>query len=259
SRWSWPSSSPRCCATKTARGEGRPSGRPSPRSGSTRRGARRQGPVWHRMRSFRCRSGAGACVLPPRLRWSTAVTAHDLFLLGGVFPGVTPGETLRGLVGHARAAEAARLGGVLVAEHHCIEYGANPSATLMSAHLLAATERIQVGTSVAVLSTRHPVALGEEAATLDALAPGRFRLGVGRGGPCIDLEVFGGGLDRFERGFEEALRLLVRWLSGTDETAAHAGEFFTVPPVRVMPPGSGGPVWTAATSEGTARLAGRLG
>ncbi|HLU26882.1 MAG TPA: LLM class flavin-dependent oxidoreductase [Glycomyces sp.] len=187
------------------------------------------------------------------------MTAHDLFLLGGVFPGVTPGETLRGLVGHARAAEAAGLGGVWVAEHHFIEYGANPSATLMAAHLLAATERIQVGTSVAVLSTRHPVALGEEAATLDALAPGRFRLGVGRGGPWIDLEVFGGGLDRFERGFEEALRLLVRWLSGTDETAAHAGEFFAVPPVRVMPPGSGGPVWTAATSEGTARLAGRLG
>lgn len=186
------------------------------------------------------------------------MTAHDLFLLGGVFPGVAPAATLRHLVGHARAAEAAGLGGVWVAEHHFIEYGANPSATLMAAHLLAATERLQVGTAVAVLSNRHPVALGEEAATLEALAPGRFRLGVGRGGPWIDLDVFGSGLDRFDRGFEEALRLLVRWLSGADEVA-HTGEFFDVLPVRVMPPGSGGPVWVAATSEGTARLAGGLG
>ena len=186
------------------------------------------------------------------------MSAHDLFLLGGVFPGATPAASLRRVVSYAQAAESAGLDGAWVAEHHFIEYGANPSATLMASHLLAATERIQIGTSVAVLSNRHPVALGEEAATLDSLAPGRFRLGVGRGGPWIDLDVFGGGLARFDRGFEEGLRLLLRWLSGGQEVA-HAGEFFDLPAVRVMPPGSGRPVWVAATGEGTARLAGRLG
>ncbi|WP_168801660.1 LLM class flavin-dependent oxidoreductase [Glycomyces buryatensis] len=186
------------------------------------------------------------------------MTAHDLFLLGGVFPETTPAQSLRHVVAYAQAAESAGMDGAWVAEHHFIEYGANPSATLMASHLLAATERIQIGTAVAVLSNRHPVALGEEAATLDALAPGRFRLGVGRGGPWVDLDVFGAGLDRFERGFEEGLRLLKRWLSG-DEEVAHTGEFFDVLPVRVMPPGGGGPVWVAATGEGTARLAGRLG
>ncbi|MCH7232478.1 LLM class flavin-dependent oxidoreductase [Glycomyces sp. L485] len=186
------------------------------------------------------------------------MTAYDLFQLGGVFPGVAPAETLRRVVSYAQAAERAGIDGAWIAEHHFIEYGANPSATLMASHLLAATERLQVGTAVAVLSNRHPVALGEEAATLDALAPDRFRLGVGRGGPWIDLDVFGSGLDRYERGFEEGLRLLVRWLSGESEVA-HAGEFFDVLPVRVMPPGNGRPVWVAATSEGTARLAGSLG
>jgi alkanesulfonate monooxygenase SsuD/methylene tetrahydromethanopterin reductase-like flavin-dependent oxidoreductase (luciferase family) len=186
------------------------------------------------------------------------MSAHDLFLLGGVFPGVTPAAALRRVVSYARQAEAAGLDGVWTAEHHFIEYGASPSATLMAAHLLAATERIQIGTAVAVLSNRHPVALGEEAATLDALAPGRFRLGVGRGGPWIDLDVFGSSLDRYERGFAEGLQLLTRWLSGEAEVA-HAGEFFDVLPVRVMPPGTGRPVWVAATGEGTARLAGRLG
>jgi alkanesulfonate monooxygenase SsuD/methylene tetrahydromethanopterin reductase-like flavin-dependent oxidoreductase (luciferase family) len=186
------------------------------------------------------------------------MSAHDLFLLGGVFPGIAPATALRRVVSYARQAEAAGLDGVWTAEHHFIEYGASPSATLMAAHLLAATERIQIGTAVAVLSNRHPVALGEETATLDAIAPDRFRLGVGRGGPWIDLDVFGSGLDRYEHGFEEGLRLLTRWLSG-DAEVAHAGEFFDVPPVRVMPPGTGRPVWVAATGEGTARLAGRLG
>ncbi|MCD0444513.1 LLM class flavin-dependent oxidoreductase [Glycomyces sp. A-F 0318] len=186
------------------------------------------------------------------------MSAHDVFLLGGVFPGAAPAEALRRVVSYARRAEAAGLDGAWVAEHHFIDYGANPSATLMAAHLLAATTRIQIGTAVAVLSSRHPVALGEEAATLDALAPGRFRLGVGRGGPWIDLDVFGSGLDRYERGFEEGLRLLSRWLSGETEVG-HTGEFFDVLPVRVMPPGSGAPIWVAATSPDTARLAGRLG
>ena len=186
------------------------------------------------------------------------MSAHDVFLLGGVFPGSTPAEALRRVVSYARQAESFGLDGVWTAEHHFVEYGSSPSSTLMAAHLLAATERIQIGTAVAALSNRHPVALGEEAATLDALAPGRFRLGVGRGGPWIDLDVFGSGLDRYERGFEEGLRLLLHWLSGEAEVA-HAGEFFDVLPVRVMPPGVGRPVWVAATSEGTARLAGRLG
>ncbi|MEV3935697.1 LLM class flavin-dependent oxidoreductase [Glycomyces sp. NPDC049804] len=186
------------------------------------------------------------------------MSAHDLFLLGGVFPGIAPAAALRRVVSYARQAETAGLDGVWTAEHHFIEYGASPSATLMAAHLLAATERLQIGTAVAVLSNRHPVALGEEAATLDALAPGRFRLGVGRGGPWIDLDVFGSGLDRYERGFEEGLGLLRRWLSG-DAEVTHTGEFFDVLPVRVMPPGTGRPVWVAATGEGTARLAGRLG
>lgn len=186
------------------------------------------------------------------------MSAHDLFLLGGVFPGIAPAAALRRVVSYAQQAEAAGLDGVWTAEHHFIEYGASPSATLMAAHLLAATERLQIGTAVAVLSNRHPVALGEEAATLEALAPGRFRLGIGRGGPWIDLDVFGSSLDRYERGFEEGLGLLTRWLSG-DAEVAHAGEFFDVLPVRVMPPGAGRPVWVAATGEGTARLAGRHG
>ena len=43
----------------------------------------------------------------------------------------------------------------------------------------------------------HPVALAEQVALLDQLSGGRFHLGVGRGGPWVDLEVFGAGGEWF--------------------------------------------------------------
>ena len=64
--------------------------------------------------------------------------------------------------------------------------------------LLGRTRRIRVGTAVSVLPTTHPVALGEQAALLHLTSGGRFSLGVGRGGPWVDLEVFGAGLAAYE-------------------------------------------------------------
>ncbi len=56
------------------------------------------------------------------------------------------------------------------------------------------------------------MALGEQAALLHVTSGGRFSLGVGRGGPWVDLEVFGAGLEAYEKGFPESLDLLLRWL-----------------------------------------------
>jgi len=49
----------------------------------------------------------------------------------------------------------------------------------MFAAALARTERIVVGTAIVPAFTRHPVALLSQAATLEALAPGRLRLESG--------------------------------------------------------------------------------
>src|SRR5207245_3889331 len=110
-----------------------------------------------------------------------------------------------------------------------------------------------------VLSTRHPVALAEEAILLDALSGGRFHLGVARGGPWVDLEVFGTGLDRYEHAFPESLDLLLRWLSGTDRVAG-TGPFFPFREVPVVPrPAHPLPVLVAATSSATVALAATRG
>jgi alkanesulfonate monooxygenase SsuD/methylene tetrahydromethanopterin reductase-like flavin-dependent oxidoreductase (luciferase family) len=117
-----------------------------------------------------------------------------------------------------------------------------------------------VGTAVSVLSAWHPVALAEQAALLDQVSGGRFRLGVGRGGPWLELEVFGTGLDRYERGFPEGLDLLLAALSGRPVSAA--GEFFSFREVTIVPgprTRPHPPVVVAATTSATAALAASRG
>lgn len=183
----------------------------------------------------------------------------DVLLLAGQFAGTSHGQALRNAVSYALAAERAGFDGVWIAEHHFISYGTCPSALALAAHLLGRTTRIRVGTAACILSNRHPIALAEEAALLDEVSGGRLDLGVARGGPWVDLEVFGTGLDRYTHGFAESLDLLLRWLSGTDKVCAD-GKFFRFPPVAVVPtPRRPVPVWVAATSEPTVELAATRG
>ncbi|OII65386.1 monooxygenase [Streptomyces sp. CC53] len=133
------------------------------------------------------------------------------FVLAAQFPGQGHSEALHRAVRSAEVAEEAGLDSVWLAEHHFVPYGTCPSAVTLAALLLGRTRRIRVGTAVSVLPTGHPVALGEQAALLHIASGGRFTLGVGRGGPWVDLEVFGTGLDAYEKDFPEALDLLLRW------------------------------------------------
>jgi alkanesulfonate monooxygenase SsuD/methylene tetrahydromethanopterin reductase-like flavin-dependent oxidoreductase (luciferase family) len=114
-----------------------------------------------------------------------------VLLLAARFPGQPDGEVLAAAVDAAVAAERAGFDDVWVAEHHFMSYGVCPSAVTLAAYVLGRTERVAVGTAVSVLSVQHPVALAEQAALLDQVSGGRFWLGVGRGGPWVDLEVFG--------------------------------------------------------------------
>ncbi|MGH8792916.1 MAG: LLM class flavin-dependent oxidoreductase [Stackebrandtia sp.] len=182
----------------------------------------------------------------------------DLFLIGDSVHN-RPEQVPSLLVEYGATAERSGFDGVWLAEHHFIRYGACPSATLLAGHLLARTSTLRVGTAACVLSNRHPVALAEEAAMLDGLSGGRFMLGVARGGPWVDLEVFGVGEARFARGFPESLDLLLDWTSGADRVGA-AGEFFYFRPVDVLAKPSGDlGVWVAATSEDTVETAARRG
>ncbi|MBW5425501.1 LLM class flavin-dependent oxidoreductase [Streptomyces sp. BG9H] len=191
------------------------------------------------------------------------------FVLAAQFPGQGQGEALHRAVRSAEVAEEAGLDSVWLGEHHFVPYGTCPSAVTLAALLLGRTRRIRVGTAVSVLPTVHPVALGEQAALLHITSGGRFSLGVGRGGPWVDLEVFGAGLEAYEKGFPDSLDLLLRWLS--EPRVESAGERFNFREVAVVPrpqealPGqgdssTGGPeVILACTSPASVRLAAHRG
>ncbi|MCX4781092.1 LLM class flavin-dependent oxidoreductase [Streptomyces sp. NBC_01264] len=196
------------------------------------------------------------------------------FVLAAQFPGQGQGEALLRAVRTAEVAEEAGLDSVWVAEHHFVPYGVCPSAVTLAALMLGRTRRLRVGTAVSVLPSTHPVALGEQAALLHLTSEGRFTLGVGRGGPWVDLEVFGGGLDAYENRFPEDLDLLRRWLTeprvgtpaapGAGDTA---GGRYGFREVAVVPraaealhgDGTGPELIVACTSPGSVRMAAERG
>ena len=187
------------------------------------------------------------------------------FVLAAQFPGQGQGETLHRAVRSAEVAEEAGLDAVWLAEHHFVPYGVCPSAVTLAALLLGRTRRIRVGTAVSVLPTAHPVALGEQAALLHLTSGGRFTLGVGRGGPWVDLEVFGSGLRAYEQGFPN--RSICSCAGCASPASAGLGERFAFREVAVVPRPAeildGGPddacpeVIVACTSPRSVRLAAR--
>ncbi|MFD9302408.1 LLM class flavin-dependent oxidoreductase [Streptomyces sp. NPDC060048] len=195
------------------------------------------------------------------------------FVLAAQFPGQGQGEALHRAVRTAEVAEEAGLDSVWLAEHHFVPYGVCPSAVTLAALMLGRTRRLRVGTAVSVLPNTHPVALGEQAALLHLTSEGRFTLGVGRGGPWVDLEVFGGGLDAYENRFREDVDLLRRWLTeprvGSTPGAGPqgAGPRHGFREVAVVPrpsesldaDGTGPEVIVACTSPSSVRLAAERG
>lgn len=184
-----------------------------------------------------------------------------IFLLAAQFEAGDQGSVLTAALDAGCAAEEAGFDEAWVAEHHFVPYGLCPSAVTFAAMLLGRTDRLRVGTAISVLPNTHPVALGEQAALLDHLSAGRFTLGIGRGGPWVDLEVFGGGLGRYdEEGWAESVDLLMRWLTrrrvGADGRHFRFREVPVVPRPRTRPHP---PVIVACTSAASAALAARQG
>ena len=64
-------------------------------------------------------------------------------------------------------------------------------ATSLAAAALALNPNLHVGTLVLDVTKRHPALTAKIAATLDAIAPGRFTLGIGAGGDAAEHDALG--------------------------------------------------------------------
>lgn len=147
------------------------------------------------------------------------------------------------------------------AEHHFgSQRGVLPSPLLLAVHVAAQTQHVRVGTSIICLPLHHPVNVAEDVAVADLLSGGRLDVGFGSGSAPADFVAFGSSQPERHERFDEALDILQCCWGG--ETFDYTGRFYQLRGVRCVPTPRQTPgqlVWLAASSEPTARLAGRLG
>jgi alkanesulfonate monooxygenase SsuD/methylene tetrahydromethanopterin reductase-like flavin-dependent oxidoreductase (luciferase family) len=124
------------------------------------------------------------------------------------------------------------------------------------ARVAAAAEGMTVGTSILLLTLLNPLEVAENAATLDAIAEGRFVLGVGMGYRAVENAAFGVLQKRADL-FERKLGIVRRLLSGDDVTAT--GDGFDLADARLtLVPERPPPIWIGADSDAAVRRAARL-
>lgn len=140
----------------------------------------------------------------------------DVFLELATPPwiGKSPAEAIRETVEIAKSAEAAGCDTLWLPEHHFLDGYSNSAAPdLILAAISQATRSINLGFAIIPLPIHEPVRIAERLATLEALAPGRVRWGVGRGVTVTELMGFSVNPSEsrpiFEARFEE-LRSLIK-------------------------------------------------
>ena len=123
---------------------------------------------------------------------------------------------------------------------------------------LAALTSLEFVTGIIILPQRQTALVAKQAAEVDLLTGGRFRLGVGLGWNAVEYEALGKDFSNRGRRMSEQITLLRRlW---TEQTVTHDGEFEQVTgaglaPLPVQQPI---PIWVGAQSPAAYRRAGRL-
>lgn len=190
----------------------------------------------------------------------------DLVTVG---QGGTATQALRTGVEIAQLAERRGFHRYWVAEHHSMPGVASSSPAVILAHTAARTERIRLGSGGVMLPNHAPLVIAEQFGTLEAMAPGRIDLGLGRA-PGTD-GATAAALRRSERlnegadDFPQQLMELTRFLDDDFPDGHPYARIHAVPgPVQatseggVQSPGRP-PLWLLGSSGFSARLAGMLG
>lgn len=147
------------------------------------------------------------------------------------------------------------------AEHHNMPGVAASSPPVMIAAAVARTRRIRIGSGGVMLPNHAPLVVAEQFAALEALAPGRIDLGLGRApgsdpvvsallrssGPTSDVELFG-----------QHVRDIIG-MTGPDGAQIRVGDGHLYR-VAATPAATSSPtVWLLGSSDHSARLAAQLG
>jgi probable F420-dependent oxidoreductase len=126
-------------------------------------------------------------------------------------------------------------------------------------YLAAITRRLELGTSVLILTQRQTALVAKQAAEVDVLSGGRMRLGVGTGWNWVEYEALGVPFgDRGAR-LEEQVGLLRKlW---TAPLVTFKGRFHSVPDAGInpLPIRRPIPIWFGGMAENVIRRVGTIG
>jgi coenzyme F420-dependent glucose-6-phosphate dehydrogenase len=171
-----------------------------------------------------------------------------------------PGDLIR----YAAMAEEAGFTFGLISDHYhpwVDHQGHSPFVWAVLGGISQATERLRVGTGVTCPMMRiHPAVIAQAAATVAAMLPGRFFLGVGTG-ENLNEHILGQHWppsDVRREMLEEAIHLIrLLWDGGSQ---SHHGRYFTMENARVYTlPEELPKIMVAAAGKKAAELAGTIG
>jgi luciferase family oxidoreductase group 1 len=170
-----------------------------------------------------------------------------------IVAGATPGEAIGASLALARRADALGYARYWLAEHHSMGGLADASPEMLLARLTAETTRIRLGTGGIMLPHYRALKVAESFRMLEALAPGRIDLGIGRAPGGTGL-VSAALESRDVALFPQQIADVVDFLDGTTPSDSAFAS------LRAMPSGRTSPeVWLLGSSEYGALLAAEMG
>ena len=175
--------------------------------------------------------------------------------------GQTSADAVAASLALAERADALGLHRFWLAEHHNMPSVASTNPPVLLGVLAGRTHRIRLGSGGVMLPNHAPFVIAEQFAALEAAAPGRIDLGIGRApgsDPVITALLRSEGhtsdVDAFPNNIRDIEALISRDGAGL---RLATGEEYTV---RATPAAAGTPdLWLLGSSDYSAELAGRLG
>jgi alkanesulfonate monooxygenase SsuD/methylene tetrahydromethanopterin reductase-like flavin-dependent oxidoreductase (luciferase family) len=167
-----------------------------------------------------------------------AQNSHDWDrVLAGDFnsrPATPDWECVQGALALGDLAEPLGFDGIWFPEHCGTPYGMTPNPIQALTYFAGRTERVSLGTFVAVAPWWNPVRLAHQIAYLDIVSNGRYNtIGIGRGVSKGEFDAVGVPREESRERFNECLDILQLAFSG--ERFSYDGEIFSFPEMSLRP------------------------
>ncbi|MFD3539684.1 LLM class flavin-dependent oxidoreductase [Streptomyces sp. NPDC058662] len=192
-------------------------------------------------------------------RAPAVLSVLDLVTVGS---GNTASDALATSVAIARLAEARGFHRHWVAEHHSMPAVVSSSPAVILAYLAAHTSRIRLGSGGVMLPNHAPLVVAEQFGILEAAAPGRVDLGLGRA-PGTDGRTAAAlrGPGRLDEGADDFPRRLAELTAFLDDDFPDGHPYARVHavPGPVQGPTARPSLWLLGSSGYSAQMAGELG